>query len=162
MLWSQIVDHKHCICVSAISNHINQKKYQKIYSQITAEVTHFQWLGEVLVSGDFNARTGHLLDFIPYDSINETFSDCPVPQDYSPDSILPRNHTDTQSNLHGELLTTLCKTVNLRILNGRFLSDSLCYCTFYNFNGPSWLPTMYCIMYCISMLCHLQNYLIIA
>ena len=145
MLWSQIVDHKHCICVSAVSNHINQKKYQKIYFLNLLQVTHFQSLGEVLVSGDFNARTGHLLDFIPYDSINETFSDCPVPLDYSPDSMLPRNHTDTQSNLHGELLTTLCKTVNLRILIGRFLGDSHGKSTFYNLNGSSfcWLHVGY-------------------
>ena len=43
----------------------------------------------------------------------------------------------TKSNLHGNLLVDICKTYQLRILNGRFLCDSLGYYSFFSSNGKS-------------------------
>ena len=40
-----------------------------------------------------------------------------------------------QLNIHGELLTKICKSSHLRMLNGRFLGDSLGFYTFFNSNG---------------------------
>ena len=130
------------LCFCYVKPYKSKDLSEHIFSQLTTEISYFQSLGEVLISGDFNARTGDLTDFIPHDSTTETFSDCPLPLDYSPDPTLPRSNTDNQTNLHGELLTTLCKTLNLRILNGRFMGDSLGYCTFYNFNGSSCVDYM--------------------
>ena len=112
----------------------------------------------MLVCGDFNARTGGLSDQITssyqisHDSVRVSFehpsvllfcfSDCPLPQNYIPDQTKSRNQLDTKSNLHGKLLTDICKSHNLRILNGRFLGDSLGYFTFFNSNGCSTVDYM--------------------
>jgi hypothetical protein len=50
---------------------------------------------------------------------------------------LHRQQLDENQNLHGSLLTNICKDHQLRILNGRFLGHSLGYFTFYNSNGQS-------------------------
>lgn len=47
-----------------------------------------------------------------------------------------------KSNLHGTLLTSICKSCQLRIVNGRFLGDSLGYFTFFNTNGKSTIDYM--------------------
>ena len=41
--------------------------------------------GEVLLCGDFNARKGGLTDYLSSDEIGQTFSDCPIPNYYTPD-----------------------------------------------------------------------------
>jgi hypothetical protein len=93
----------------------------------------------VLLCGDFNARTGGLKDYIQNDDMNYNIKDCPVPPTYSPDAALNRNQLYTKANfiLHGNLLTKICKSSQLRIVNGRFLGDSLGYFTFFNKNGKS-------------------------
>ena len=115
---------------------------EDIFTKLASDIAYFQKQGEVLVNGDFNARTGNLYDYISHDSISDTFLDCPLPATYISDSVCHRNNTDTQTNLHGELLTKLCKNFNLKILNGRFLGDSLGYCTFHNSKGSSCVDYM--------------------
>ncbi|CAC5377453.1 unnamed protein product [Mytilus coruscus] len=63
------------------------------------------------------------------------FTDCPVPEDYTPDLPLERNQLDQKNNLHGNLLVDICKSSQVRIVNGRFLGDSLGYFTFCNSNA---------------------------
>jgi hypothetical protein len=45
----------------------------------------YWWFYEVLICGDFNARTGGLPDFIQNDDKNDNFNECPVPPNYTPD-----------------------------------------------------------------------------
>ena len=75
------------------------------FNQLEHEITEYMKEGEVLLCGDFNARTGGLTDYLSLDEIGQTFSDCPIPNYYTPDLNLPRNYLDKQSNIHGELLT---------------------------------------------------------
>jgi hypothetical protein len=89
-----------------------------------------------------NARTGNLLDFITQDSVRESFSDCPLPDTYVEDHFIARQQLDKTSNYHGNLLTEICKSNNLRLLNGRFLGDSIGFYTFYNSNGKSTVDYM--------------------
>ena len=100
--------------------------------------------GKFLLYGDFNARTGGLLvtDYVSLDEIGQTFSDCPIPNYYTPDLNLPSNYLDKQSNIHGYLLTKICKSSHLSMLNGRFLGDSLGFYTFFNPNGKSTVDYM--------------------
>ncbi|CAC5361857.1 unnamed protein product [Mytilus coruscus] len=59
-------------------------------------------------------------------------------EDYKPDLPLERNQLDQKNNLHGNLLVNICKSSQMRIVNGRFHGDSLGYhgyFTFYNSNG---------------------------
>ena len=99
-------------------------------------------MGEILICGDFNARTGGLLDYIQNDDSNENFNECPVPNNYSPDIPLTRRQLDKVTNLLDNLLITLCKDMQLRILNGRFLGETFGFFTFYNLNGQSTVDYM--------------------
>lgn len=74
--------------------------------------------------------------------MNVNINECPVPSDYQPDFQLYRAQMDSIHNLHETLLTKMCKDVQLRMLNGRFLGDSLGYSTFNNKNGQSTVDYM--------------------
>ena len=69
--------------------------------------------------GDFNARIGLLPDFIDNDSSNHI----PVPPGYSVDTHLNRCNMDKFVNTYGRKLIHLCKTSNIRIMNGRLPGD---------------------------------------
>ena len=77
---------------------------------------------------------------------NEDNTDIPIPLDiYEIDSMnyLPRQNLDRISNKYGEYLLSLCKSVQLRICNGRKLGDILGAYTCYTPNGQS------CVDYCL-------------
>ena len=74
------------------------------FNQLENEITEYIREGEVLLCGDFNAWTGGLTDYLSLDEIGQTFSDCPIPNYYTPDLNLPRNYLDKQSNINGENL----------------------------------------------------------
>ena len=112
------------ICFTYIKPYFSKEVSEEIFFHLESEINSYIQKGEVLVCGDFNARTGGLSDQTSHDSVRVNFSDCPLPQNYTPDQTKSRNQLDTKSNLHGKLLTDICKSHNLRILNGRFLGDS--------------------------------------
>ena len=91
--------------------------------------------------GDLNSRTQELLDYIP----NESFDYIPLNEDlYNIDSVgtYPRNNMDSGLNSYGPKLLELCKTVPLRILNGRMFGDLFGNLTCYTPQGSS------CVDYC--------------
>ena len=70
-----------------------------------------------MLIGDFNARTHTLPDNLPNNKHDEDYFDMR--------HYLNRNNCDkTQPNLHGKSLINLCRSTNLRILNGRKIGDS--------------------------------------
>ena len=66
----------------------------------------FSALGDTLLLGDFNPRTGLLLD---------------VPDE---DDIPAQSSKDTSVNSYGQYLLDLCIGLNLRIINGRSGNDN--------------------------------------
>ena len=79
--------------------------------------------GDILISGDFNARTGSVVDFVAND--NDFVKSC-FDQQYIVDSLnKPRNSLDTVRCGRGKNLLELCIQVGLRILNGRVFGDTL-------------------------------------
>ena len=95
-----------------------------------------------LCFGDFNARTGIDLDFLD----SEDNTDIPIPLDiYEVDCRrhLQRQNLDKTKNKYGEYLLSLCKSVPLRICNGRKLGDIFGSYTCYTSNGQS------CVDYCL-------------
>ena len=95
-----------------------------------------------LCFGDYNARTGLKLDYLE----SEDNTDIPVPLDiYEQDIMrdLPRQNMDQSTNKYGNNLLSLCKSVPLRICNGRKLGDILGSYTCYTPNGQS------CVDYCL-------------
>ena len=91
--------------------------------------------------GDFNARTGSSLDYIE----NEDNTDLDLPDTYETDTVAtyPRGNMDKQTNTYGDRLINLCKTVPLRICNGRKLGDILGSYTCHKWNGQS--AVTYCL-----------------
>lgn len=75
------------------------------------EISNFSKDGEILICGDFNARTGKLWDFINQDSVNEFFSNCPLTDSYVEDHFRVRHQLDKTSNYQGKLLTEICQII---------------------------------------------------
>ena len=97
------------LCFCYIKPYISKDESELIFTKLQTEILKFKEQGEILVCGDFNARTSGLSDFIQNDEINVNINECPVPSDYQPDCPLHRSHMDSTHNLHGTLLTNICK-----------------------------------------------------
>ena len=78
------------------------------YEQLQNEISNHATSGKVILCGDFNARTGHLEDFI--EDAN-TYGTEPV--------TIARFNKDNKVNSFGKLLVDICKYNGLQIMNGR-------------------------------------------
>lgn len=78
-------------------------------------------LENIIICGDFNARSSTYTDFVTDDdSIHMNV----LPEDYTPDNFMDRYSQDVgHVNNNGLLLLDLCKQTGLRILNGRVGED---------------------------------------
>ena len=115
-----------------------EHKYNFDYiSDLENDLFTFSNLGEILLMGDFNARTGNLQDFVDNNKIL-TNGNLDV-FDYSAKPVVStkRNSQDFVSNNRGEKLIELCLSFDLFILNGRKLGDSFGAKTCFNWNGSS-------------------------
>ena len=106
------------------------------FEELEAKIRAIEDETDILIMGDLNARTGTELDYIEHDNDKNI----PIPEDiYETDSLLniPRGSMDKSTNGYGQRLLELCKTIPLRILNGRKLGDILGSFTCYKYNGQS-------------------------
>ena len=89
----------------------------------------------VVLLGDINGRTGNKPDYI----VNEENTDMILPEGYVTDTVatFPRGNMDTVTNQQGDQLIALCKSVPLRICNGRKLGDIQGQYTCHTWNGQS-------------------------
>ncbi len=76
---------------------------------------------DIVLLGDFNARTGMLADSLPYDDIHE-HEDINGIDKYG-EPLPKRNNMDAKLNANGRPFIELLQTMDLRILNGRTLGD---------------------------------------
>ena len=112
---------------------------QEIFENLEADILHYSQKGNVMLLGDFNARTSKLEDFISHEGntfINDTTENSFIP--------VERNNFDGTINQHGKWLIELCKTCNLRVLNGRTLGDSFGRPTYHGKNGISLIDYAIC------------------
>ena len=87
----------------------------------------------ILLTGDFNARIGDMLDFIVDDSIDYLVIDF-----YELDTFtINRKTKDVNLNSFGQTLINLCKSFNIHVLNGRTKGDSLGELTYISKPGCS-------------------------
>lgn len=111
----------------------------ELFDKLQEDTITFSGKENVLLIGDFNARTGKLKDFIEPDG-NKYI------KNLSPDiyhkSI--RENFDNKINNHGKRLIEICKNFNLRILNGRIKGDSLGKPTFHNKKNTSTIDYAIC------------------
>jgi len=105
-----------------------------ILEQIQNSIIKYSKLGEIILMGDLNARTGHEVDFVQGDCDTAL----PLGLEYITDrQISVRNSLDTILNTRGKEILDLCISARMRILNGRKLGDTLGYHTCHKFNGSS-------------------------
>ena len=84
------------------------------------EILGLKQKGEVIVMGDFNARTGLDNDILEIDK----FDNLDIPNINENNDIPPRNSEDKlPSNLRGKELIETCKALKLTIVNGRKNGD---------------------------------------
>ena len=103
---------------------------------------------EIIICGDFNARTSNLSDIIKHKNLPAQIPnalDFPLEFNINDNNTtnynrLPdRNNTDTQTNTDGKQLIDLCIANELIILNGRTFGDLFGQKTFYSSRGSSCL-----------------------
>ena len=83
------------------------------------DINNFSEHGSVFLCGDFNARVGNKCDYIVNDRLIQDLDEI----DYHPDVSLYRATQDMYINAHGRKLLELCKSTNVRIVNGRLYGD---------------------------------------
>ena len=105
----------------------------KQYRELSEEIAKFQHKGEVIIQGDFNARTGREKDFVNPHIIDENYTHREVENM----GVLQRNSEDTTINKRGEELLELCKSLDMVILNGRKAGDPWGNMTSHQHNGSS-------------------------
>ena len=76
-------------------------------------------MGYVYLVGDWNSRVGKQKDYIDFDMNNSFLHD----EDYVPDVASSRASMDSVYNHFGHALLNICRSTNLRIVNGRLFPD---------------------------------------
>ncbi len=108
----------------------NQRMDQRI-SKLSENVIDLQKKGEVILMGDFNARTGNLGDTVSPDKYDEFFE---LELSQPP---LKRNSRDCGIDSRGKELLDVCKSLDLYIANGRKPGDLFGDYTCIKHNGNS-------------------------
>ena len=91
-----------------------------MWDSLERDIEYFSVRGNVIVCGDFNARTGTLTDYIVMDNINNQY---PLPLNYSQYQINSRCSMDRSVQKNGRRLADICIDNSICILNGRSLGD---------------------------------------
>ena len=122
-------------CAPAGSSYLARTQFDP-WADLELKLTNVADQGDLVCLGDFNARTGTDLDYLS----NEDNTNLPMTHDlYTTDTVAtyPRGNKDTVTNQYGEQLIALCRSVPLRVCNGRKLGDIMGEYTCYKWNGQS-------------------------
>jgi hypothetical protein len=105
-----------------------------LFEDLNAKLARYSALGDLILMGDLNSRTYGLHDCIQQDN-----SHLPLPQMYPADTVgtFERHSLDRNVNVYGRKFIELCRSVPLRILNGRKLGDLMGNYTCINSRGSS-------------------------
>ena len=91
-------------------------KNDQLFEHLKEYINEFSALGNIMLMGDFNARTGIADDFIELDHICQA-DEAILPSDYLEDLLLPKRfNVDKIINEQGQHLLDLCIETRLRIL----------------------------------------------
>lgn len=92
----------------------HQSSRDSMWSLLEEEIAYFSTIGHIILTGDFNARTGILPGYVSHDSNLHI----PLPPDYSVNTPIPRESEGRIVNNYGRELLDLCIASQLRIING--------------------------------------------
>ena len=108
---------------------------EDILELIEKDISKFSTCGNIILAGDFNARTGN--DEPDFNS-NDSADLIPLYDNYTPDmNLLVRHSKDKHLSSRGKVLNDLCIETSLRILNGRSRGDFIGQLTCHNPRGSS-------------------------
>ena len=127
-------------CGLYIPPHNSRYFNDELFEEREMGIALFSSHGSILLMGDFNSRTGKYSDSICQEGSTV------IPNDRSELSLNPtqRNSFDNEVNNHGKRLLEICKSADLRILNGRVSGESLGRATFHGRNGISVIDYALC------------------
>jgi len=112
-------------------------KGEDYIANLEKDIFDFSSVGDIIVQGDFNARTGILQEYINNDENSSFFCES-LPDDYTADIPNVRQSLDNNTvDQRGTQLIDLCTGNNMRILNGRLTGDSRGKKTCFQHNGSS-------------------------
>ena len=125
------------LAVIYISNGSFAEKSDDIFELIENDIASFSKDGsQFILCGYFNARTNNETDYCISENSNTLNKHLDLPFSLVDDIPIPRSNSDTQKcNGRGERLLQLCKSTDLRILNGRFFLDTNGRFTCYSYTG---------------------------
>ena len=141
MAWVRIRSHRDvylCICYlppegsTYFTNEAGTLDSNSHFETIMQYTSKYMALGEVIITGDLNSRTGLLDDRVPIDDLQEwqdlNIANVPIPSSLITSQLqlhtLPsRCSTDHTINVHGRRLIEICQSQGLVILNGRLPGD---------------------------------------
>jgi exonuclease III len=113
----------------------SETKGAHLFDLFESMICKYDKAGDIMLMGDFNARTSNWTDNIEHDTIEQIDTNLNF---YEPDRhIRPRNSCDHNSNRYGKDLISLCSGYRLRILYGRTPGDLLGQYTYHHPNGNS-------------------------
>ena len=108
-------------CVPSGSSYQSRTQFDP-FDDLEEKLSSVARSNDLVCIGDYNARTALKPDYF----VEDQNTNIPVVDDlFMPDSVAvyPRGNLDTGTNGYGDRLLDLCKTVPLRICNGRKLGD---------------------------------------
>ncbi len=111
------------------------KLRDQYFTELENDIVKYKSKGNVILSGDFNARTGTERDYISNDDSASSY--IMLPDSYTGDVPLHRNNSDNVCNGYGTSLLDMCCNHGIRILNGRMVGDLLGSHTFHSAQGVS-------------------------
>ena len=133
---------KHVFLCGAYIPPINSKYYNsELFEELENDISEFSSMGQIVLLGDLNARTGKYNHYIADDK-NDTIR-FPASLEISFIQICRKN-CDNVLNDHGKQLLQICKNFDLRILNGRIKGDSLDNIAFHGRLGVSVVDYIIC------------------
>ena len=119
---------------------------------IETDIITYSNQGKIIIMGDLNARVGNEPDYITNDELDDFI---PLPDSYCVDEITKiRAHCDAFVNECGKRLLELCISSNLRIMNGRFIGDSMGRFTYYSTLGASTIDYGICDKSILNLIKH--------
>ena len=126
------------VIICAVYLHPEGSKYANpnVFTTLEEEIVEYKNLypnAVIYLVGDFNARSGQLLDTVD-DAADINHGQ--LSSNYDSD-IYTRKNKDATINRYGDLLCSLCKTTDMLIVNGRHEGDQNGEVTFINQNGKS-------------------------
>ena len=143
MAWVRIRSHRDiymCICYlppegsTYFTNEAGTLDSNSHFEVLMQYTSKYLALGEVIIMGDLNSRTGSLDDRVSIDDLQEwqdlNIANVPIPSPLITSQLQlhtlpPRSSTDNVINNHGKRLIEFCRSQGLVILNGCLHGDKI-------------------------------------